>query len=97
MAFFHHLNRTPLLAGPGEPERTKDTEVRITNGHKAVTVVIGEQYLTLDADDAAKIGAALLVGAFNVRHDLHANSDLAHDYDDFGVAVIELDQLRKAS
>ncbi|QLF82726.1 hypothetical protein SEA_CICADA_43 [Microbacterium phage Cicada] len=94
MAHFYLLNRTPLLVGPGEPERTKDTEIKITNGVARVSLIVGEQYVTLEADNAAKLGAALLVGAFNARHGLHANSDQAQDYDDLGIAAVELELAR---
>lgn len=94
MAHFHYLNQADLLVGPGEPPRTKDTTVQITNGTKRVSFTVGDERVTLTPEAAAKIGAALLVGAFNARHGFHANTDQAQDYDDLGIAAVELELLR---
>lgn len=97
MAHHHQVMRYPLLTGPGDQARTKHQTVTITNGTKAVSVTIVDvnrgttQLVTLTAEAAHELGIALLVGAYNVRHEYHANGPLAHEYSDQHTAREEID------
>lgn len=99
MAHHHQVIKYPLLAGPEERPRFKETTVDMTNGIAALSMTVKDDVraqsilVTMKPDDATALAIALLVGAYNVDHGFHANTNLAARYDNLTVALRRLQEL----
>ena len=99
MAHHHQKIKYPLLAGPGEKPRFKETTIDMTNGISALSMTVKDDaraqsiIVTMKPGDATALAIALLVGAYNVEHEFHANTNLAARYDHLTVALRRLQEL----